>query len=328
VEVHRFPILAHASGFRDQIFSFRGFHSADIRKAREIKYDAVYASSSRLFTAYLGAALAEKRKASLFLDMRDLFRENICEIIQNPMGRLTLNAFLRAVEHRTFKRACHINLVSEGFREDFECWNRPLTFFTNGIDSTFEGLSYADTNNHHERPMVITYAGNIGEGQGLHQIIPVLASAFPDRFKFKIYGDGGKRAVLEDAVQAMGLNNVFINDPVDRERLNGIYAKSDFLFVHLNRLKAFEKALPSKIFEYGAIGKPIIAGLAGYARHFVKENLPDVLVFDPCDSREAIQKLENWSIPKDPLDRRQFRETFNRKNIMEHLAETYLQSVC
>ena len=47
------------------------------------------------------------------------------------------------------------------------------------------------------------------------------------------------------------------------------------LFIHLNAYPAFEKVLPSKIFEYAATGKPILAGVSGYSADFIRNNLKD-----------------------------------------------------
>ena len=61
------------------------------------------------------------------------------------------------------------------------------------------------------------------------------------------------------------------------------YRKADILFLHLNNFRAFEKVLPSKIFEYAATGKPILAGVSGYASKFLREQIVGVQVFNPCD---------------------------------------------
>ena len=34
--------------------------------------------------------------------------------------------------------------------------------------------------------MTITYAGNIGEGQGLHKIVPQAAAKLGDNYKFRL----------------------------------------------------------------------------------------------------------------------------------------------
>nr|WP_275106730.1 glycosyltransferase [Oceanipulchritudo coccoides] len=170
---------------------------------------------------------------------------------------------------------------------------------------------------------VITYAGNMGEGQGLDRIIPDAAKALESHYVFHLYGDGGTRKRLTSRIEELNISNVVLHDPVKRDELLDVYRKSDFLFVHLNRLKAFEKALPSKFFEYGAIGLPIIAGVAGYAREFVRDNLPDAILFDPCDSPQLTEKLLNFRDSQ--IDRSEFIKKFKRTSIMSELADLYLK---
>ena len=49
---------------------------------------------------------------------------------------------------------------------------------------------------------------------------------------------------------------------------------TDVLFLHLNDYSAFRKVIPSKIFEYAATGKPIVAGVSGYAAEFLRHENP------------------------------------------------------
>ena len=51
------------------------------------------------------------------------------------------------------------------------------------------------------------------------------------------------------------------------------YKNADILFLHLKNIAAFKRVLPSKVFEYGALGKPIVAGVSGYSANFIKQNL-------------------------------------------------------
>ena len=46
-----------------------------------------------------------------------------------------------------------------------------------------------------------------------------------------------------------------------QHELLNYYNQANILFLHLNSIKAFEKVLPSKIFEYAASNKPILAGV-------------------------------------------------------------------
>ena len=79
--------------------------------------------------------------------------------------------------------------------------------------------------------------------------------------------------------------------------------------------------MPSKLFEYGATGKPIIAGVKGYAREFLKKELNGVFTFDPGD----ISACENIikKVKKQPrfYDRKSFCKKFARKIIINRLCD-------
>jgi glycosyltransferase involved in cell wall biosynthesis len=54
----------------------------------------------------------------------------------------------------------------------------------------------------------ITYAGNIGEGQGLHKIIPQAAARLGNKYRFKVVGDGGVKGLLENELKQFNVSNV------------------------------------------------------------------------------------------------------------------------
>ncbi|HLK98239.1 MAG TPA: glycosyltransferase, partial [Hymenobacter sp.] len=275
-------------------------------------------------TAFLGARLARKHRTRLFLDIRDLFRETILEMLSNRSGsgqlmRAGLKPVLWAVEKYTFGYATHINLVSEGFRSYFSRFSQATySDFTNGIDDEFLSVSSLDQSIGDKSVRTILYAGNIGEGQGLHKIIPQAASALGDTYRFVIIGDGGARRKLDEALREEGVTTVELRPPVTRSALVDAYEKADYLFVHLNDLDAFKRVLPSKLFEYGATDKPIVAGVAGYAAQFVSEHLPNTLLFAPGDVADLVEQLR--TTPYRTLARNQFRAQFQRRNIMEAMA--------
>lgn len=172
------------------------------------------------------------------------------------------------------------------------------------------------------KPWTITYAGNIGEGQGLHKIIPQAAKELGDDYRFLVIGDGGIRPLLESAIDTYGLRNVELRKPVKRKELLEIYAASDFLFMHLNDYEAFKKVLPSKVFELGAFDKPVIAGVAGYANQFVKDNLENRILFMPCDVQDMVSQLKNYQYKN--ILRTAFIEKYKRENINKELAASII----
>jgi glycosyltransferase involved in cell wall biosynthesis len=238
-----------------------------------------------------------------------------------------MRALLSVVERWTIRRAAKINFVSRGFEKYFRDRypNARFSWFTNGIDDEFITAT-ATVGGHVPRdpaqPLHVLYAGNIGEGQGLHLIVPELARATAGRMRFTIIGDGGRRAALEERLASSGVSNVQLRKPMPRDRLISEYRAADVLFLHLNAHRAFEKVLPSKIFEYAAMGKPVWAGVAGYAAKFVSEEVTNAAVFNPCDANDALRAFAALSIGD--AARAQFVARFTRTSIAREMAEDIL----
>jgi len=168
----------------------------------------------------------------------------------------------------------------------------------------------------------VVYAGNIGDGQGLHAIVPQLARQLGARVHFRVIGDGGRRELLLDRLRREGVHNVEVLPPMPRSELLEAYGRADILFLHLNAHAAFEKVLPSKIFEYAATGKPIWAGVAGYAASFIASEVPNAAVFAPCNAVDAIEKFDRLILRDQP--RSDFVARYERRNIARAMARDIL----
>src|SRR5690606_17398479 len=83
--VHRIVIRKHQSGMQDQIKSFITYFSETKRLINGKKYDLVVASSSRLFTAYLGYSIAKKQRIPLYLDIRDIFTDTMKDVLKSTV---------------------------------------------------------------------------------------------------------------------------------------------------------------------------------------------------------------------------------------------------
>ena len=209
----------------------------------------MYATSSRLFTAFLGSRIARKKKIPLYLDIRDIFVDTIKDLLPSKVSLLAKPIF-SLIERYSFSRAQRINLVSEGFKGYFlERYPKgDFRWFTNGIDEEFLDNPLIDVDTT-DRKVNILYAGNIGEGQGLHEILPKLSASLKKIASFTVIGSGGKLKQLEESIK---YSDVKLLPPVDRMQLIVEYNRADVLFLHLNDYAAFKKVLPSKIFEYAA----------------------------------------------------------------------------
>lgn len=327
VSIHRIALPSHQSGMLDQSKAFLSFARQASRLASGKEYDLVYASSSRLMTAALGAWIVQRKKLPLYLDIRDIFVDTIKDVLPRKLA-IVMKPVFSLVERWTVRRATKINVVSEGFvpyfRERYGELN--LSRFTNGIDEEFLHVqpTDADCSNPANKPPTILYAGNMGEGQGLHTIIPGFAERLVGKANFKLVGAGGRLDQLKQTMDSKPSPNVSINAPVQRSELIAEYQQADVLFLHLNDYDAFKKVLPSKLFEYAAMGKPILAGVSGYAAEFVERYIDNAAVFPPCDVEGAVAALDKLNLQTRP--RTAFVNQFSRQNIMNKMASDVIST--
>lgn len=316
--ITRIALPAHQSGFVDQSKAFAAYAVEVARHVRSQRYDLVCATSSRLMTACLASLVARRCKAPLFLDIRDLFVDTIGDVL--PRRLRALVPLFRLIERFTFRRAQHINVVSGGFVEYLRerAPGVPVSVVTNGIDDLFVGEDFSRPAAR-SGPRRVLYAGNIGAGQGLEAILPELARRTADSHEYRVIGDGGAIAALRSATAR--LPNVRLLAPMPREALLAEYREADVLFLHLNDLPAFDKVLPSKLFEYLATGKPVLAGVAGHAADFLG-GIAGVSVFAPTSADAAMAGL--LALREPMYERPDFINRYARSEQMALLARKAL----
>ncbi len=325
--VRRVHLPQMREGFVGQAVSFWRYARRVRRLTAAQDYDLVLATSSRLMTAVLGGWIAYRRGARLYLDIRDIFVENLKMLFPTLLAK-PLGWTFGALERWAIGRAQRVNLVSQGFLGYFQPRYPALRFpvFSNGVDeafATFAAEMESALPCPAAEPLQVLYAGNLGDGQGMHLILPELARRLRGRAYFRVVGAGGRLEPLRDSLRSMDLDNVELLPPVAREQLLEFYREADVLFLHLNDYSAFKRVLPSKLFEYAATGKPIWAGVAGYAAEFIASEVSNASVFAPCDLEAALESFEQLRIGV--ADRTAFVQRYARERIMNEMARDILQ---
>ena len=100
---------------------------------------------------------------------------------------------------------------------------------------------------------------------------------------------------------------------MSRANLITEYLESDVLFLHLGKQDAFKKVLPSKIFEYGAFGKPIWAGVSGFANDFLQSALRQVAGFQPENANDELRVFLQLSLKEKQAA--ECKNKFSRANV-------------
>jgi hypothetical protein len=76
------------------------------------------------------------------------------------------------------------------------------------------------------------------------------------------------------------------------------------------------------LFEYAALGKPILAGVAGYPARFIREELTNAAVFPPGNVPAAVAAFDSLELKT--CARPEFTAKYARRNIAGAMAEDIL----
>jgi len=326
ITVHRISVPSHRSGMVSQARTFTAYALAAYKLSNNLNPDFLIGTTSRLMTGVLTGISARKLGCKFFIDLRDIFSETISDIFSQKSTLLGFSSktFFSLLERWLFNKAIGVNVVSAGFPEYFQTKGVDISnwsFFPNGVDKEFLNLPFVENKNSKNIKTVL-YAGNIGSGQGLETILPATAKRMGRGYRFLVIGGGGASSRLIDAMKSNNVNNIEILPPVKREKLIEYYKGADILFLHLNDIPAFRRVLPSKIFEYTALRKPIVAGLVGYSAQFMLDNVPYATIFNSGDVDgfvDAIKKSENLEMKS--INISPFFEKYSREKIMNKMAK-------
>jgi glycosyltransferase involved in cell wall biosynthesis len=323
--IHRISVPNHRNGMISQAYTFSVFALLAFSKCRKIKPDFLIGTTSRLMTGVLTWISARLLRRKYYIDLRDIFSETISDLfaLKNNFLSAVFRHLFSYFDKQMLNSAAGVNVVSEGFPEYFEKKGINTTnwsFFPNGIDEEFINFPLF-VKESPKNVKTILYAGNIGSGQGLELVIPDIAKRLGFSYRFVIIGDGGSISSLKKAIQRENISNVELLSPVSRPELIKYYMTADIMFLHLNNVPAFRRVLPSKIFEYAALKKPIVAGLSGYSAQFLRDHVPYAFLFDPGDSRAAascIFEAVDSKVPAETVAK--FVTIYSRSSIMDRMV--------
>jgi len=332
IKIYRSRKINITKTFFDSVISFILYFFLCLIIFFKLPNKFVVVTSAKLGTAFLCYLLSFLYNFKYIVDLRDIFSENIESLFKNYNLFISKNfkVLFLFFEKKILSKAINVNIVSDSFKEYYYSNGldvRNWTLFKNGIDNVF--LDYNFKNQNIKSKKKILYVGNNGIGQALDKILPYVARKIEDNYNFTIIGSGSNHNKLNKLINEMNIKNIELLGPLPRKEILKYYKEADILFLHLNDLDSFKRVLPSKIFEYIAIGKPIMAGIPnGFALKFLNENINHFIRFNSCDSKEFLKKIDlTQKLTINENEIKIFKQKFSRDNIMSKMAENIIDQI-
>jgi glycosyltransferase involved in cell wall biosynthesis len=268
--------------------------------------DVIVVSSPTFFAVGAGWLLARLKRARLVVEVRDLW-----PAIFTELGVLTSRPVIRLLERlelAAYAAADTVIVVSDGFRTNLIARGVPVGkvhTIRNGVRlGEFDPDAPADTLlrarlGAYPGDCLVLYAGTHGISQGLTSVVDTAAQLTDEAIRFAFVGDGADKQRLRHRVAEHGLRNVTLLPGVPHEQVPSLLAAADICLVPLRDVPLFSFFIPSKMFEYLAAGKPVVAALAGEAAQILRE--AGAWVVPPADSEALADAIR--TLAADPQQR-------------------------
>ncbi len=247
-----------------------------ILKNRFFGCDLVFVSSPPIFVAIEALFISVLFRKKLFLDIRDLWPDTIVDV-----GKIKENGiiykFLKFFERNLYKKADKVFCVSQPMKEYISVCRSDVTVVYNGVsENDFFKFKDKPVALHNSNVLNVFYAGNIGMAQTLDFVFVAADQLQKENnlsIIFHIVGEGVKLKDYQEIVERNNLKNVVFHKSLPREDLlDYIYENADILLLPLKEGFAFERTIPSKLFDYLLLKKPIIYHLEGEGKEILEQS--------------------------------------------------------
>jgi colanic acid biosynthesis glycosyl transferase WcaI len=254
--------------------------------------------------------------------------------LRNPV----LIRMARWVEALAYRHASLITTVSPGIVDRLSAnpaAHGKVRLLRNGVDVTrFDpARSPADARaalGWPEAPLTLVYAGSVGLAQGLDTLIEAVAPLADQGVVVRVVGEGFDRSRLAGEVAERGLDHIVFAEAVKPDLVPTVLAAADAILVLLRPGSLNQEAMPTKLVEGLAAGRPLVVSADGDAIEIVSRARAGVTApaGDAPALRRAIEQLrnENERTAMGLRARSLAEATFDRKQTVRALSN-YLAAI-
>ncbi|MDA9321686.1 glycosyltransferase family 4 protein [Gammaproteobacteria bacterium] len=257
--------------------------------------DVVIATSPQFLTLISGYVSSFLIRRPLVSEIRDMWPEGIIFL----SSKTIIYKILEGIELFLYRKSSKIITVTSSYAKNIALrTNIPESRISVSYNGCNDYFKKSDTNIFNlrkklnlEGKFVLGYAGTVGVSHGLDVLVSSFRKIDPSlNAHLLIIGSGAMHSELKRLVQEKKLINVLILDAVPKNEIDHFISLFDICLVSLKDIPAYDKAIPSKLFEAAAHNKPVLAGLRGESKSIIK-NYGIGEVFHPENASSFIDKL-------------------------------------
>jgi len=280
-----------------RLMNYFSFTFSSMYYASKIKgnFDYLMVESPPLFLGISAWWISKRKKAKMVFNVSDLWPESA-----EKLGVITNKLFLKLatiLEEWLYKKSFMVTGQTQGIVQNIKSRfpDKKVHWLPNGVDESIFRFKKQDNVRQQlqlaQDDFLIMYAGIIGLAQGLDVILDA-AKLLPAESKivYLLLGDGPEKSRLMQRVNDENITRVKFLELVSREVVPSYVDAVDVAVIPLKKMDLFLGAIPSKIFENLALGKPLLLSVDGEARKLFVDEGKAALYIEPENSQMLAEK--------------------------------------
>ena len=285
-------------------FIIKGIQGAKVLAEKQ-DFDVIYAFGTSPITQALPAISIRKRKHTpIILNVQDLWPDNVA-VITGIDNKLFIKAIDLLVDY-IYNRCDIILGTSRSFVEAIRSrkglkvkakvkyWPQYATVKRSG-EASKEFYTQGAFN--------IAFTGNIGQGQGLLQVIQAMESCRDLGIVLNLFGDGRQKGALIKYVNDNNLEKIVrFHGSFPDEEIPKILSGADAALLSLDSSPIFDKTIPAKLQTYLTCGCAVIGVVSGEAKSLIESNQIGLCTEDRSAKSIADLFVKMADLDRDSLD--------------------------
>jgi glycosyltransferase involved in cell wall biosynthesis len=332
IEVLRvFHFLGSRRGQWGRAVAEGSFAFAAAAALMEATPDAVIVESPSLLSCWTGVLLQRMRGSAFVMHVSDLIPDMVMALGMLRPGFLSRT--LSKMAHFFYREADAVVAVTKGIQNSLMqkgIENGKIILIVNGVEECWlaNGMSEQEARDSFR----LIYFGNHGMAQNLEVVLETAGILQDEKVLFDLYGDGIEKTRLVQKARARELRNVVFHPSISQPELIKKLRQANAVLVPLADRPEMEEAIPSKLIEAMAVGRPVILSARGEPAELVQRVGAGIAVEpeNPQALAEAFRYLrEHPEEARQMGDRgREYvRQTRLRSNLVDQLEKMLLELV-
>jgi colanic acid biosynthesis glycosyl transferase WcaI len=290
------PPLA-SKGFANRLLLFASFaFSSSFALPFAEKVNVVWAANPNIIAVFCSLVYKLINWCPIVQNVDDLWPEALHDLgVSRDSFFARLGEFTAKV---AYKISSGLTPISPGYVDTlsgkYKISSEKILVVPAGVD--LETFSRKQHQRGETNMFTVLYIGAFSPAYNFDQVLEAarLLAHFPN-ISFVIQGGGELAYELKRKVKESKLDNVSVVDKiVSRDEVAEIMADADALLLPLNGIGSIELGISSKLYEYQAVGKPILCCSNGQPGRYVLESKSG-LVVRPGDSQALAESIVELS---------------------------------